>query len=304
MPSKPRFLQNTLPDGIDLSPRHLGVIGAALKDALEEVLLCGKRHEDLHGTSVYLGISGGDRSFQAALAPHTPHSLLAAANSMCEDALRSPPHKTRVTFLEGGAGPLALLAVLQWELGQPTWRQHLEALLLMASQQVPQLGPGECEVLYGRAGFLWALLWAQRRLPPGSVPRHLQKELVRHILTQGRSGAAELGWPVAGLMFQWHGSAYLGAAHGLAGILYVLCHAMDVIDELDREQQGSGPDQGLEAAAALPDGGGGSRETCGRCGTVQLPGSWRAAVEASISGLVAACLPSGNLPSSLGKAED
>jgi hypothetical protein len=40
----------------------------------------------------------------------------------------------RVTFLEGAAGPLALMAVLLHESGNPQWTSHLDTLLAMANQ--------------------------------------------------------------------------------------------------------------------------------------------------------------------------
>lgn len=43
--------------------------------------------------------------------------------------------------------------------------------------------------------------------------------------------------------------AYLGAAHGLAGILYVLLHALDLVEELDREDAGAAGAGGRERAS-------------------------------------------------------
>jgi hypothetical protein len=34
---------------------------------------------------------------------------------------------------------------------------------------VSRLPPGECELLYGRAGYLCSLLWLERQLGPGAV---------------------------------------------------------------------------------------------------------------------------------------
>jgi hypothetical protein len=148
---------------------------------------------------------------------------------LCSGCCVIPPHcptlpfitPQRVTFLEGAAGPMALMAVLLHESGSPPeWSSHLDSLLAMADKQVggqrpvvsacgpwwlcllkccnryscnwqamPYLSPqvaalpaGECEILYGRAGYLWALLWAQSRLPPGSIPRTTLKVGGVHLL--------------------------------------------------------------------------------------------------------------------------
>ncbi|EFJ16735.1 hypothetical protein SELMODRAFT_115837, partial [Selaginella moellendorffii] len=45
--------------------------------------------------------------------------------------------------------------------------------------------------------------------------------IVDAILAAGRAGASQSSCP---LMYQWHGTRYWGAAHGLAGIMYVLMH--------------------------------------------------------------------------------
>ncbi len=76
------------------------------------------------------------------------------------------------------------------------------------------LKAGECELLYGRAGYLYALLWTQQQCGPDSVDRGMLKGLVAHLLTEGRRGAAARGLPQWGLMYSWHGTEYLGAAHG------------------------------------------------------------------------------------------
>lgn len=45
-------------------------------------------------------------------------------------------------------------------------RQELEGYWAATVRQLPR---GECEVLYGRAGYLFSLLWTERELGPGSV---------------------------------------------------------------------------------------------------------------------------------------
>lgn len=48
----------------------------------------------------------------------------------------------------------------------------------------------------------------------------------------GRKGA-QAGKFRSPLMYQWHDSYYLGAAHGLAGILYLLLQAQEYITKKD-----------------------------------------------------------------------
>jgi hypothetical protein len=47
------------------------------------------------------------------------------------------------------------------------WLQELEALWV--SRIAGVLPDGECELLYGRAGYLYSLAWLQRELGPGTI---------------------------------------------------------------------------------------------------------------------------------------
>jgi hypothetical protein len=59
-----------------------------------------------------------------------------------------------------------LASAPQPHLQPPPFPQELEAL---AASAVAALPPGECEVLYGRAGYLYSLLWLERQLGPGTI---------------------------------------------------------------------------------------------------------------------------------------
>lgn len=78
------------------------------------------------------------------------------------------------------------------------------------------------DLLYGRAGFLWAALFINKYLGVETVPSSLLMPIVEAVLAGGRAGASD--WTASPLMYRWHGTRYWGAAHGLAGILHVLLH--------------------------------------------------------------------------------
>ena len=75
------------------------------------------------------------------------------------------------------------------------------------------------EWLYGRAGFLRALLELRRegRAVPGLDDAI--RRVVAATLASGRRHGGD------GLRYAWHGKEYVGAAHGYAGILYLLLKA-------------------------------------------------------------------------------
>lgn len=78
------------------------------------------------------------------------------------------------------------------------------------------------DLLFGRAGFLWAALFINKYLGEETVSMDLLMPIVVAVLAGGRAGASNN--TACPLMYRWHGTRYWGAAHGLAGILQVLLH--------------------------------------------------------------------------------
>jgi lantibiotic modifying enzyme len=78
------------------------------------------------------------------------------------------------------------------------------------------------EVMYGCAGYLFALLFTRKYLPE-SIDNKLICRVAAHIVALGREEAKSCSG--ATLLYTWHDKQYLGAAHGLAGILYTLLQA-------------------------------------------------------------------------------
>ncbi|KAF5340392.1 hypothetical protein D9611_007818 [Ephemerocybe angulata] len=137
-------------------------------------------------------------------------------------------------------------------------------------------GDGGSEVLYGRAGFLYGLLYLRKALEglevgPGEESSEERRQVVREltgdgnltrvadvIVQRGRVGARRYAKEVGEdrappLMWRWHGKAYLGGAHGVFGILQMLLscpeaviqkHIPDILTEVDwilacQESQGN-----------------------------------------------------------------
>ncbi|KAL0959135.1 hypothetical protein HGRIS_014425 [Hohenbuehelia grisea] len=114
-----------------------------------------------------------------------------------------------------------------------------------------------CEVLYGRAGLLYALLLLRREtqdIQADSVDKSSDsavavaksiatleniENIVESIIVRGRTGATTYGASIASsgratptppdLMWTWHHKRYLGAAHGIAGILQLTLMCPTVI---------------------------------------------------------------------------
>ncbi|KAL6583054.1 LanC-like protein gcl1 [Orobanche minor] len=134
-----------------------------------------------------------------------------------------------VTFLCGRGGVYAIGAIMSSYCGDRNKRDfYLDLFLEMAQERALPVGPEEggfgmsYDLLYGRAGFLWAALLVNKYLGDETIPNELLVPVVGAILAGGRAGSSDnIACP---LMYRWHGTRYWGAAHGLAGILHVLLH--------------------------------------------------------------------------------
>ena len=135
----------------------------------------------------------------------------------------------RVTFLCGKGGALALSAVAH------SFKQEWEKVL-DKMDKLCRLTPvlSEHEVLYGRAGYLSALVFVQTNLAKvtslyNPVVDSAVKKRISAKLAEIETAAALVIKQLAdsGILenyksFRWHDKCYLGAAHGLCGIIYCL----------------------------------------------------------------------------------
>jgi len=199
---------------------------------------------------------------------------LCAALTSSSRALSKPRDASHAAFLDTSVGP-ATLVLLRTLGGNPranpssndspnthriisdAWPTSLEVLRsaidqAVSSRSIPSDENGS-EVLYGRAGLLYAVLRLRSSVDLNSsaalnseqisVISALQPlisdavvgQLIECIIRQGKNGSAayavEIGSaavdsesvsPVPPLMWSWHGKRYLGGAHGAAGILQML----------------------------------------------------------------------------------
>lgn len=147
-------------------------------------------------------------------------SYLAKAADYLQPALRHLDSEV-CTFLCGDAGVLAIAAVTFARLGEErTSTECLERLeklhnALVNKSEIPD------EHLYGRAGYLAALMYVQTYLGPNVIQTETLRKVVKAMLESGQALSKKKGWKPP-LMYAWYKEYYLGAAHGLAGIMYTL----------------------------------------------------------------------------------
>ncbi|CAF2055724.1 hypothetical protein Bca4012_098257 [Brassica carinata] len=132
----------------------------------------------------------------------------------------------RVTFICGRAGVCALGAVA----AKLTGDSQLQDRYLARFHEIRLPSDLPYELLYGRAGYLWACLFLNKHIEKDSVSSARMRSVVEEIFRAGRQLGGRVKCP---LMFEWHGKKYWGTAHGLAGIMHVLMHVELEPDEME-----------------------------------------------------------------------
>ena len=151
--------------------------------------------------------------------PDESRAYLHRAVQLLEPVL-SQPDTHRSTFLCGAGGPFAIGALVYSQLGDNGKAgECVRKLLQLFTDQKSAFAKLPSELLYGHCGYLYALLLVRAHLPK-LVDDSLIAEVATMVLDIGeRQREAKYNSPV---MYTWHGKHYLGAAHGIAGILTLL----------------------------------------------------------------------------------
>ncbi|CAH1646094.1 unnamed protein product [Spodoptera littoralis] len=158
------------------------------------------------------------------------HEMLQAALDYIDiDKLKG----RKISFLCGDAGPLAIAAVISYKLGA----KHIEhklpdynILALRLMSLISLINESPDELLYGKSGYLYALLFVNKHISVKEIiPANHITKVIDSILMAGKcySIATKSKSP---LLWNWHDKVYFGAAHGMAGILYMLLQARSYIN--------------------------------------------------------------------------
>ena len=192
-----------------------------------------KHLDSRHNSSVYTGTCGAVFLAQKLSASKWKHITFYQETLLECAVLR----KKRFTFLCGDSGPLVLRA-LRCDKVQDTegTKKNVKELLKLTSQSSER---EMCnEVLYGRAGYLYALLYAKQQINSDLIPRTVIQQVVNDIIGAGVDGRRRNPSSSLPLYYEWHEKEYIGAAHGYVGILYMLLQAAHlcpgVLDETNK----------------------------------------------------------------------
>lgn len=123
--------------------------------------------------SVYTGTSG-IALLKLKRAPDDIENLKEVKTLLCLSYLKNKRH----TFLCGDAGPLAIGAVVCYKLNEKQEMERLlEKLIRLKKDAIDPDSDLASEYLYGRAGYLYALLFVNKHIQPEPV----EKGLIRNV---------------------------------------------------------------------------------------------------------------------------
>ncbi|XP_045445757.1 glutathione S-transferase LANCL1 [Melitaea cinxia] len=138
----------------------------------------------------------------------------------------------RLSFLCGDAGPLAIAAVISYKLGTkkpatlPEYQDLVQRLINLSTLLIESPD----ELLYGKVGYLYALLFVNKYISEKKgVPGNHIENVIASIIKSGKQFSQQMKCE-SPLLWQWHDKIYLGAAHGISGILYILLQARSYIN--------------------------------------------------------------------------
>lgn len=204
----------------------------SLLDSLEKRL---PSEIDWSDTSVYTGTTGIALMYMHFMDIEQcqgKRDYLKSALQYVEPIL-SQLKKKRLSFLCGVTGPLAVCSVLYHREGNRGASNGL-------ARRVENLGPDACsymtdcpdELLYGRVGYLFSLLFLEKHIQEDKFRDHTMKEVVSAVLESGQRMAYKpKNSKKMPLFYEWHDKAYVGSAHGFAGILYMLLQAQEYLSK-------------------------------------------------------------------------
>ncbi|XP_075265956.1 glutathione S-transferase LANCL1-like [Convolutriloba macropyga] len=249
--------------------------------------LSGSLYTGSSGIAYMLGHVGGSGVLRQAATAHSgssagptstvallpcPSDLFAYGNTylqMARSQFSGMRQRHEESLLCGKAGMHLTAAMLSSAETPPpagseeTTTQHVRRYLSLRSSAV---SCEASELLYGQAGWIFGALLLNKRFGDETVPPSVILTVVEATLENGRMMSSELGIDCP-LFYTWHDRPYLGAAHGLMGICYVLLHVLEkgwAVEGLESDLRGmlryvlslelKADDYGVETASGSPDG--------------------------------------------------
>uniref|UniRef100_A0A6I8ND58 Glutathione S-transferase LANCL1 n=1 Tax=Ornithorhynchus anatinus TaxID=9258 RepID=A0A6I8ND58_ORNAN len=207
-----------------LTPEFSQRLNNKIRDLLQQMER-GLKSADPRDCTVYTGWAGIAALYLHLYNVYGDPGYLHTAHDYVKKSL-SCLTKRSITFLCGDAGPLAVAAVVFHKLQNEKQAEDCISRLLQLNKLDPRAAD---ELLYGRVGYIYALLFVNRSFGQERVPQSHIQQVCDMILASGENLAKKRNFTAkTPLMYEWYQEYYVGAAHGLAGIYYYL---MQVFNE-------------------------------------------------------------------------
>ncbi|NXH16977.1 LANC1 protein, partial [Bucco capensis] len=200
-----------------LTPEFTQRVNNKIRELLQQ-MESGLKSADPRDCTAYTGWAGIALLYLHLSDVYGDPAYLQAAHAYVKRSL-SCMTKQSVTFLCGDAGPLAVAAVIYHKLQNHKQSEECITRLLHLENVI---GMGD-ELLYGRMGFLYALLFVNKHFGEKKIPQSHFEKLCETSINSGEFLAKIKKFTAkCPLMYEWGQEYYIGAAHGLAGIYYYL----------------------------------------------------------------------------------
>ncbi|XP_067358428.1 glutathione S-transferase LANCL1 isoform X1 [Channa argus] len=184
----------------------------------------GLRSADPRDCTTYTGWAGIALLYLHLHDVFRDDSFLQKALEYASRSLKCLTRRHDVTFLCGDVGPLAVAAVVYHRLrsGQES-DECINRLLQHHNTVVKGSGGLPDELLYGRTGYLYSLIFINQHLGQDRIPLSYIQQISEAVLASGEHLSRKFRIQnQSPLMYEWYQEQYVGAAHGLAGIYYFL----------------------------------------------------------------------------------
>lgn len=194
-----------------------------------EVILGSTSPDDRGRGDLYIGNAGIAYMFWKMSRSPQVHGMYPAleyaqryirsAKKVAHRARKTPSE--RCSFLLGNAGIYAVSAVIAFDSGNTSTLNDDMKNFLDGFDVCRNIDHGADEMLVGRAGYLSGCYWLNKHLPFKPISDDLILEVCNILVERGRRYSIQTN-SQSPLMYQYHGTEYLGAAHGNSGILHML----------------------------------------------------------------------------------
>ncbi|KAG7189671.1 hypothetical protein KM043_017343 [Ampulex compressa] len=221
------------PDLNTIHDSFLKKIATGTKELLNRLELNQDAWRNTGDYSIYTGEAGIAYMFFKYGEYFNETAYINKATQLLERSVNQHKKTRKITFLTGIAGPIALAAVVLHS--QAKYEDSVNMISMLKSLSAKILKGGDefyDELLYGRAGYLYSLLYVKFHIPQVAIEDKLISQIATCIIRSGQLHPDAKN----SLMYSWHNKEYVGAAHGLAGILYVLLQAREYLTKAQLEQ--------------------------------------------------------------------